>query len=347
MYIFFLIFLLVLNPLQQNPTLQAIYPLASTLNIIRTLQPGFSPIPNSTSFGVAGSIYAQLFYDGVEQFYCQAGSCTQQLGTNNTADWQCSNLQCTCRPGTTFCGGVPVSNLTGAINTLTGNLGIDCNAVDSSTNTAACNFKQSTLQNLFGSDGLTLNGCSFGECVQQGVIDIGSGSTSNSTQSDSSTSNSLSGGVIAGLAVIGALIVLSLFFLFLGLWFQREARRNGFEDDEKSKVTVEWSHLSYVILGIGKKNAFLRAFRKVQPDPTAINDDKVILDNVNGKVRPGQMMAILGPSGKLIAYMTKPAVQLSILAWNRCGKNVISGNIVWKEQVWRYFRSIQFSARKP
>ena len=159
--------------------------------------------------------------------------------------------------------------------------------------------------NVFGSNGLGLNGCSFGECVQQGVIDIGNGSSSNSK---SAPVKSLDGGVIAGLAVVGGLLVLCLLFLFLGLISQRAARRKGFVDDEKSKVTVEWSQLSYIIPGFGKKNTFQRAFRKPQSDSTAINDDQVILDQVSGKVRPGQMMAILGPSGKLTAKVNKPVV---------------------------------------
>ncbi|KAF8968306.1 hypothetical protein BDZ97DRAFT_1974236 [Flammula alnicola] len=296
----------------ENPTLQAIYPLSSTLNIMRTLQPSLSPIPNATSFGNANTTFAQLFYDGVEQFYCEADSCTQNLGTSNdsSANWQCSNLKCTCRPGTTFCGAVAASNLTATIDKLGGSLGINCGVVDPTTNSATCNFVQATLQELFGSSGLALNGCTFGECVRQNVIDGGGGNTATNAQA----SKSLSGGVIAGLAVVGALVVCSLLLFILGLRTQRAARKSGIEF-ERNRASLEWTDLSYIIPGSGQKHPLLGHCRRAAVDGGNINDDKVILDNVSGKVMPGQMMAILGPSGagkttlvEILAGKTKSGV---------------------------------------
>lgn len=268
----------------QNPTLQALYPLSSTLNIIRTINPSLSPLPNVTSFGSAGSLYAQLFYDGEEQFYCKADSCTQD--TNN---WSCQNLQCVCQPNTTFCGAVPATNLTGAINTLSGTLAVDCGDLDNSTQQAACSFKQATLESLFGSSGLILSGCSFGECVRQTVLD---GNNTSATVS-SSTHASLGGGVIAGLAVVGGLLLFAALFLLLGWLAQRRARRSDYDQLASGNVTVEWSNISYIISAT--KN---RSFWKKKHDSSGYNEDKVILDRISGRVLPGQMMAILGPSGE-------------------------------------------------
>lgn len=280
-----------------NPTLQAIYPRSSTLNIMRSLQPSLTPIPNATAFGPAGSVIAQLFYDGVEQFYCQADNCTQSLGASGsgTADWECQNLRCTCRKGTTFCGAVPSTNLTATIDTLGGTLGIKCEAVDPTSNMATCNFVQSVLQGLFGESGLTLNGCSFGECVAQSVVDSGGNLTH--TSSSSQTGKSLSGGVIAGLAVVGALVSAALLLLALGFRTQRAARRNGLGDVRGARVSVHWSNLSYIIPGASRQNAWIGKARNIRDGSTAVNDDQVILDSVTGRVQPGQMMAILGPSG--------------------------------------------------
>ena len=57
-----------------------------------------------------GILFAQLWYDGTEQFYCLAGGCTQVVAASSTSStngstWNCPTLNCTCREGTDFCGG--------------------------------------------------------------------------------------------------------------------------------------------------------------------------------------------------------------------------------------------------
>ncbi|KAI0333180.1 hypothetical protein GY45DRAFT_1320127 [Cubamyces sp. BRFM 1775] len=276
----------------QNPTLQAIFPGQSTLTILRTLNASFTPLPNTTAFGSSGSVYAQLFYEGVEQFYCTADSCKQDLGSGSgSADWECQNLKCTCRKGTSFCGAVSISDLTGIINTLSGTLGISCDP-PSSDGTATCAFKQDTIQEVFGSSGLALNGCTFGECIAQSTLDTLSGN-STSSGDGSSGGSSLGGGVIAGLAVVGGLIGIALFFLLLGCISQRRARRKGVGAlDRSGGVAAVWSDVSYIVPQPSGSSWFPRRRSRQDADT-----QKVILDNVSGRVVPGEVMAILGPSG--------------------------------------------------
>lgn len=256
------------------------------------MKPTLSPVPDVTTFGSAGTVYAQLFYAGVEQFYCRADSCIQDVSGNGT-NWNCQDLECTCRSGTTFCGGVPATDLTGAINGLSDTLGIECDAVDSSSNTATCHFKQKTLQALFGSAGLTLNGCTFGECVRQSIIDTNGNATEAPAQE--AGGKPLGGGVIAGLVVVGGLVFLALMLILLGLFKQRAARKNGFNDGGRDRVGVEWTNVSYLIPGEAK--AWTTGLRR-SSGSTSYTNDKVVLDSVSGQVRPGKMMAILGPSGE-------------------------------------------------
>ncbi|KAJ7603493.1 hypothetical protein FB45DRAFT_960377 [Roridomyces roridus] len=260
-----------------NPTLQAVFPLDTHLNIVRTLQPDLSPLPNRTSFGAAGTVFASLFYAGVEQFYCLADSCAQEMTDGNT-NWNCQNLKCTCITNTTFCGG-GAEDISGAINNLGGALTIQCD------NATTCAFQQSTLQALFGSAGLSLSGCIFGECIAQSVIDTASG---NSTVGNDSKSSQLSGGVIGGLAVVGSLLLIALLFLLLGLVNQRAARRLKPDLADGRRISIEWARVSYVIPG----RTGTSPWQKRRTD-----GDKVVLDEISGRVAAGQMMAILGPSG--------------------------------------------------
>ncbi|EMD34339.1 hypothetical protein CERSUDRAFT_125512 [Gelatoporia subvermispora B] len=279
-----------------NPTLAALYPGASSLNILRTLNPSLTPLPNITGFGSSGSIYAQLLYNGVEQFYCTADSCTQDLGDGDgSSNWSCQDLACTCIKNTTFCGGVPVSDLTGIIDALSGTLGISCQA-PSSNNTATCAFQQDTINNVFGSGGLALNGCMFGECVAQNTVDTLSDNSTSASSSGPTRSKELSGGVIAGLAVVGGLVGLALILLAFGLRRQRRARQLGPSSAGRTGgVAVDWAEVSYFVPNAD--NAWSRSSLRSRRVGKDINNYKVVLDSVNGHVAPGQIMAVLGPSG--------------------------------------------------
>jgi len=99
---------------------------------------------------------------------------------------------------------VQTRNLTGVINELSGTVDINCST---SGGTVSCRFLQATIKNVFGNTGLEMNGCIFGECVRQSVIDFLTSDGNNSTNT-SSEGTHLSGGVIAGLAIVGGLVFL-------------------------------------------------------------------------------------------------------------------------------------------
>jgi ABC-type multidrug transport system fused ATPase/permease subunit len=250
-------------------------------------------MPNLTSLPTSNTASAQLFYDGVEQFFCTADSCTQSVTDTDPSTWECQNLMCTCIPNTTFCGAVPSKNLTSTLNQLNGALTITC-----SSNTT-CSFGQTLLNSLFGASGLTLSPCSFGECVRQSVID----GTSNTTTSSSTKQHSdLSGGVIAGLAVVCGLIGLALLLFLVGWLSQRKARRIASNSlTKRGGYSLEWNDISYII---PTGSVGFRPFWGAAKGGRINNDDKVILDNVSGRVDPGEMMAILGPSGKYLRPRT-------------------------------------------
>lgn len=260
---------------------------------MRTRQSSLTPLPNVTAFGASNSVYAQLFYDGVEQFYCRADTCTQQVNdADGSASWSCDNLQCTCRRNTTFCGAVPMTDLTSPINGLVGALNIECIVPSPSDHSSSCKFKQQTLISLFGSDGLALDECTFGECVRQSVID-GGGNLTNTTNSSMNSGPGLGGGVIAGLAVVGGLVLFALLILLWGLWLQRKARFSGMKDIDRWRVALEWTDLTYIIPTSQGPSLLGRLGRD-----SGDSSDKTVLNALNGRVDPGKMMAILGPSGR-------------------------------------------------
>jgi ABC-type multidrug transport system fused ATPase/permease subunit len=264
-----------------NVALQSIYAGSTTLAIQKTVEPNLSL---AFPFGSSGSALAQLYYAAdassapVEQFYCQADSCTQ---TNTTAEttYSCADLKCTCRPGTAFCGGAAGGiDLSTTIDSMQGPLDIACSSADASS----CSFKQSLLVKLFGEEGLGLSGCSQGECVRE---DVRLALAPNNVGSDSGSA--LAPGVIAGLAVIGGLVALLLGLVVLGFWRQRKAAKSHSSLQHGPKqVGVSWQNVSYALPG-----ANFASLRRAGPA------GKNVLDGLSAGVPCGALVAILGPSG--------------------------------------------------
>lgn len=207
-----------------------------------------------------------------------------------------------------MCG--PPLNLVNVFNALSGTLNIDC-----ANNGTNCYFKQETLQQLFGPNGLALSGCRFGECVTDTVMQ------QYSSEGLAGPSSSLSGGVIAGLAVVGALLLALLGLFLLGYMRQRKARAGGKRHlDDIHPAGLSWSNVSYSLpLSSGKAVAtlFKRKNAAIQSESQSTNglvveheksaelgqrrndgkSGKLILDNISGTLPEGGLMAILGPSG--------------------------------------------------
>ncbi|WVR06377.1 hypothetical protein IAU60_003408 [Kwoniella sp. DSM 27419] len=294
-------------------TLQALFPLDSTATITRSLNTSLTPggqdtLTESGLKSANGQVDMQLWYDGVEQFYCVANGCEQSVspvqgGSSNSSTWQCPTMNCTCRTGTTFCGGgsSPTQNLTGAINTLSGPLTIDC------LPGGTCNFKQAFLVALFGSNGLELSSCSFGECVQQYIIDQALGITS-----ASDASNDLSGGVIAGLAVVGVILLAIIGVVAWGVIARNKARREMLADGELKparRIGVNWSSVGYTVKTVaGSRGGRLYTWIKgsggtkgpieeKEKGVPSSGEDKIVLTESSGQIPPGGFCCILGPSG--------------------------------------------------
>lgn len=65
-----------------------------------------------------------------------------------------------------------------------------------------------------------------------------------------------------------------------------------------------WKNVSYAVPG-ASASAFGFLKGREKREGGGFTDDKVVLDNVSGHVAPGEMMAILGPSGTLANYVLR------------------------------------------
>lgn len=293
-----------------TPLLSTLFPGKSEISISRFLNASLAP-GGTDAFTAAkmasgdNQVWAQFWHLSVEQFYCHASECTQAVspGSNgvNASEWVCNTLQCTCRPGTWFCGSGSV-NLTPTINNLAGPATVSC------MGEGKCQFKQATLNGMFGPTGLTLDSCGIGECVRQYVVDQALG-----ISVAKGDSGSLSGGVIAGLAVVGAILLLIVLTVIWGLIRRSKARKAAGEGSlfkHGAGVGVAWSGVGYEVQSHGRGlygtviswlrgTATPRRKKAQSEDGSRVgpNGGQVILRDVCGDLPPGGFCCILGPSG--------------------------------------------------
>lgn len=214
---------------------------------------------------------------------------------------QCDHCRGSCGPGADWQS--TSQNLTGAINVLRGPLTIDCSGSD----VGSCSFNSPFLGSIFGSQGLGLSGCTFGECVQQYVIDQAEG-----IATAVASGNSLSGGVIAGLAVVGAILLAIVALIVWGLLAQRRARRHMIADGAIPKsggVGIMWTDVGYevktarhpwkraIIWFKGSGNTQVQDQSSEGGQAIGPNGGKIVLRESCGQISPGGMVCILGPSG--------------------------------------------------
>lgn len=180
-----------------------------------------------------------------------------------SATWACQSIQCVCQPGTQMCGGSPV-DISSAVNKASGPMSIVC------SDPANCKLKLDFIKTFFPI-GISLTNCNNGECADKYLAPI----VSRQETSSSSTINTTG---ISSLAVFATLILLLLMALIYGL-IDRAKQRNMKIPKEYPGTTITFSQISYRLPG---------------------RNPKQILSNVSGSIQPGQILAIMGPSGTLL-----------------------------------------------
>ncbi|CDU22090.1 related to ADP1-ABC transporter [Sporisorium scitamineum] len=309
----------------KQPTVNGVYPGEMRMTLSKTYNPdSFSTTGLASWPEQSNTALSQVWLDGVEQFYCQASGCSARNSSSTLSPqgdaalgsslWTCTSLQCYCIPGTTMCGKRQL-DLSPVINNLNGTLTMPCDYVDpnDATATSHCAFRGELLNNFLGQEGLPLDNCQFGSCVTQSELDTfyatGSG------EGDSQQSGpSLSKAVVAGLVILGVALAAILGLLLFGFWQQTKARRLP-KGPGKAPVGLQWENLNYAV----PTNTRLRRRRNKEKNdaplaevlPSSGFDDHVahldspssntngltVLRNSSGRIQPGNMVAVLGPSG--------------------------------------------------
>ncbi|KAJ1915964.1 (ABC) transporter [Tieghemiomyces parasiticus] len=220
----------------------------------------------------------QFWIKELESFYCQLSDCefSENRGyDHNDTFYQCNTIECSCMAGRKLCGedgSIDISDF--LTEEIAGPASFECRSA------SGCRFEEPAMNELilsvFGDAYITLE-CDSGECLHYSQVP--------GFEPPPKSSNGL---VIFVSVLFGVGFVIAAGFTLLYLAKARPGFNSGYvavpaddlDDDERDKLMAQ--HVEATL-----------SFKDVQYTV----HDRTILYGVNGIVRPGEIMAILGASG--------------------------------------------------
>ncbi|KAK9315825.1 hypothetical protein V1524DRAFT_446740 [Lipomyces starkeyi] len=222
----------------------------------------------------AESCNFQFWIDEIESFYCGLNNCqfsTESTDVTNKTFYDCKDIECACVPDRMLCGEDGSIDITDFLDeAIKGPGSFSCDSARGS-----CEFSEPAMddliQSVFGDETITLT-CNSGECMHYSEL------PGYEIPKKSVNKKVLAAGII-GMVIFIVLVSLGL------LYFVRKMQDvvNGAglpSEDESYKLMT--SHTPATLLF---------------DDVTYTVGSKKVLHGVQGVVRPGEIMAVMGASG--------------------------------------------------
>ncbi|KAL9054386.1 MAG: hypothetical protein Q9162_004188 [Coniocarpon cinnabarinum] len=221
----------------------------------------------------------QFWIGGEESFYCGLDTCSWKFDAQekkNVTNYQCENIHCRCVPGRQLCGegiGIDLSDFLAEEIKGPGAFREEHSGSGPSTSVFTEPAMDDMISSVFGDKSITLS-CNSGECLYK--MDV-----PGFEKPIKKINTPVVAGAIAGSSIFIVAVVLLIW------WLSRRSNRRRYtaislssEDDRDDMLmadhrpaSLHFENVSYAVNG------------------------KQILNRVQGAVRPGELMAIMGASG--------------------------------------------------
>ncbi|EAU83316.2 ATP-dependent permease [Coprinopsis cinerea okayama7 len=239
----------------------------------------------------------QFWTAEVESFYCALDQCESKLEVGydfNVTRYDCEKVKCSCVPGRFICGEAGSVDI-GEFLTQS----IRGPATFSCKSGAGCRFEEPAMneliESIFGDGYITLT-CEGGECLHYTQVP----GYVRPPKPDNTLWVALSSAGAVTFVLLSSAVI----------WFAGRSRpdEGPIKLPEEEAARLMTDHVPASLY-----------FRDIT---YSLNDDRILLSNISGCVKPGQVMAIMGASG------AGKSTLLDILARKRKKGNLISGTVL-------------------